>query len=96
MYVPRIDIPPCRPGEQMIEHRRIDEIGGTTAIGGLWLGLTIFCAVVVNLTVLHANPVPAVVLLLLNALIVYLRRDELASIARAFLLSGACLRHRHR
>jgi hypothetical protein len=38
---------------------------------------------VANLTVLHANPVPAVVLLLLNALIVYLRRDELASIARA-------------
>jgi hypothetical protein len=46
-------------------------------------GLTIFCAVVANLTVLHANPVPAIVLLLLNALIVYLRRDELASIARA-------------
>jgi putative oxidoreductase len=43
---------------------------------------------VANLTVLHSNPAPAVVLMLLNALIVYLRRDELASLART-LLGGA-------
>ena len=55
---------------------------GLASIGGLWLGFTMFCAVVANLTVLHANPAAAVVLGLLNALIVYLRRDELASIAR--------------
>jgi putative oxidoreductase len=58
---------------------------GLASIGGLWLGFTMFCAVVANLTVLHANPAAAVVLGLLNALIVYLRRDELASIARTLL-----------
>jgi putative oxidoreductase len=58
------------------------------AIDGLWLGTTMFCAVVANLTVLHADPAPPVVLMLLNALIVYLRRDELASLART-LLGGA-------
>jgi putative oxidoreductase len=55
------------------------------SIGGLWLGFTMFCAVVANLAVLHTSPVPAIVLGLLNALIVYLRRDELASIARTLL-----------
>jgi putative oxidoreductase len=35
--------------------------------------------------VLHTSPAPAIVLGLLNALIVYLRRDELASIARTLL-----------
>jgi hypothetical protein len=34
------------------------------------------------LAVLHTSPVPAIVLGLLNALIVYLRRDELASFVR--------------
>jgi hypothetical protein len=37
--------------------------------------------VVVCLAVLHTNPAPAIILALLNALIVYLRRDELASLA---------------
>jgi putative oxidoreductase len=55
------------------------------AIGGLWLGFTMFCAVVANLAVLHTSPAPAGVLVLLNALIVHLRRDELASIARTLL-----------
>jgi len=32
--------------------------------------------------VLHTSPLPAIVLGLLNALIVYLRRDELASVLR--------------
>jgi hypothetical protein len=48
------------------------------SIGDLWLGFTMFCAVVANLAVLHTSPVPAIVLGLLNGLIVYLRRDELA------------------
>jgi putative oxidoreductase len=58
---------------------------GLASIGGLWLGFTMFCAVLANLAVLHANPAPAIVLALLNALIVYLRRDELASMARTLL-----------
>ena len=55
---------------------------GLASIGGLWLGFNMFCAVVVCLAVLHTNPAPAIVLALLNALIVYLRRDEVTSLAR--------------
>jgi putative oxidoreductase len=61
---------------------------GLASIGGLWLGFTMICAVVANIAVLHTNPAPAIVLVLLNALIVYLRRDDLASLAR-ILLGGA-------
>jgi putative oxidoreductase len=55
---------------------------GLASIGGLWLGFTMLCAVVICLAILHTSPVPAIVLGLLNALIVYLRRDELASFVR--------------
>ena len=55
---------------------------GLASIGGLWLAFTMLGAVVADLAVLHTNPAPAIALGLLNALIVYLRRDELASIAR--------------
>jgi uncharacterized membrane protein YphA (DoxX/SURF4 family) len=58
---------------------------GLAAIGGLWLGFNMFCAAVVCLVVLHTNPAPAIILALLNALIVYLRRDELASLAGTLL-----------
>jgi putative oxidoreductase len=47
------------------------------SIGGLWLGFTMFFAVLTHLFVLHTSPAPAVVLGLLNLLIAYLRRDEL-------------------
>ncbi len=55
---------------------------GLASIGGLWLGGTMFFGVLTHLFVLHSSPVPAIVLGLLNALIVYLRRDELASLLR--------------
>jgi putative oxidoreductase len=55
---------------------------GLASIGGVWLGGTMFFAVLTHLFVLHTSPVPAIVLGLLNALIVYLRRDELASLLR--------------
>jgi putative oxidoreductase len=55
---------------------------GLAAIGGVWLGGTMFFGVLTHLFVLHTSPVPAIVLGLLNALIVYLRRDELASLLR--------------
>jgi putative oxidoreductase len=38
--------------------------------------------VLTHVFVLHTSPVPAIVLGVLNALIVYLRRDELASFAK--------------
>ena len=41
-----------------------------------------FFGVLTHLFVLHTSPLPAIVLGLLNALIVYLRRDELASLLR--------------
>jgi putative oxidoreductase len=64
------------------------EIAGAVALvyprlasfGALWLGITMFFAVLTHVFILHSNPAAAVVLGLLNTLIVYLRRDELASI----------------
>jgi putative oxidoreductase len=52
-------------------------------LGGLWLAATMFVATLTHLFVLHTTPVPAIVLGLLNLVIVYLRRDELASIVRS-------------
>ena len=54
---------------------------GMAAIGGLWLGFTMVCAVATHVFILHSSPAPAAVLLALNVLIVYLRRDELAALA---------------
>ena len=53
------------------------------SLGGLWLAATMFFATLIHLFVLHTTPIPAIVLGLLNLAIVYLRRDELASIARS-------------
>jgi uncharacterized membrane protein YphA (DoxX/SURF4 family) len=56
---------------------------GLAALGGLWLGATMFFGVLTHLLVLHTSPVPAIVLGLLNALIVYLRRAEFVSLLGA-------------
>jgi putative oxidoreductase len=50
------------------------------SIGALWLGATMVGAVTTHLFVLHTSPVPAIVLGLLNAVVVYLRRDELVAL----------------
>jgi putative oxidoreductase len=55
---------------------------GLVSFGGILLGTTMFFATLTHLFVLHTSPVPAIVLGLLNATIVYLRRDEVASFAR--------------
>ena len=52
-------------------------------LGGLWLAATMFVATLIHLFVLHTSPAPAIVLGVLNLVIVYLRRDDLASIARS-------------
>jgi putative oxidoreductase len=54
---------------------------GLASIGGLWLGGTMVGAVATHLFVLHTSPVPAIILGVLNATIVYLRRDELLALA---------------
>ncbi len=53
------------------------------ALGGLWLAATMFVGTLIHLFVLHTTPVPAIVLGLLNLAIVYLRREDLASIVRS-------------
>ena len=57
---------------------------GLVWFGGLWLGGTMFFAMLTHVFVLHTSLMPAIVLGVLNALIVYLRRDELASFAKIF------------
>ena len=53
---------------------------GLASIGAAWLGTTMAFAVATHLFILHTSPVPAIVLGLLNALVVYLRRDELVAL----------------
>jgi putative oxidoreductase len=53
---------------------------GLASIGAVWLGSTMVFAVATHLFILHTSPVPAIVLGLLNALVVYLRRDELVAL----------------
>ena len=55
-------------------------IPGLASVGALWLGGTMVGAVATHLFVLHTSPVPAIVLGLLNAVVVYLRRDELVAL----------------
>jgi putative oxidoreductase len=55
-------------------------IPGLASIGALWLGGTMVGAVATHVFVLHTSPVPAIVLGLLNAVVVYLRRDELVAL----------------
>ena len=55
-------------------------VPGLASIGALWLGGTMVGAVITHVFVLHTSPVPAIVLGVLNALVVYLRRDEVAAL----------------
>jgi putative oxidoreductase len=55
---------------------------GLASIGALWLGSTMVFAVATHVFILHTSPAPAIVLGVLNALVVYLRRDELAALLR--------------
>ena len=55
-------------------------VPGLASLGALWLGGTMIGAVATHVLVLHTSPVPAIVLGLLNALVVYLRRDELVAL----------------
>jgi putative oxidoreductase len=57
-------------------------VPGLASIGALWLGATMVGAVATHVFILHTSPVAAIVLGLLNAVVVYLRRDELAAFLR--------------
>ena len=53
---------------------------GLASIGAAWLASTMVFAVATHVLILHTSPAPAIVLGILNALVVYLRRDELAAL----------------
>ena len=55
-------------------------VPGLASIGALWLGFTMVCGVATHVFVLHTNPVPAIVLGVLNVVVVYLRRDEIVAL----------------
>ncbi len=57
---------------------------GFAAAGGLWLGFTMFVAILTHLFVLHSNPAGAVVLFGLSALLVWLRRSQLPALRARF------------
>ena len=59
-------------------------IPGFAVVGAAWLGATMFFAVLTHLVILHSSPVPALVLLALNVLVVWLRRDQLAATMAMF------------
>ena len=55
-------------------------IPGFAALAAAWLGATMFFAVLTHLFILHSSAMPALILLTLNALTVWLRRDQLAAV----------------
>src|ERR1700744_5238964 len=57
----------------------------TIPLGALWLGGTMFFAVLTHLFVLHSNPAPAGGRGMVNALILYLRRGELMTLVGTIL-----------
>jgi len=53
-------------------------VPGFAALAAAWLGATMFFAVLTHLFILHSSAMPAVILLALNVLVIWLRRDQLA------------------
>jgi len=53
---------------------------GFAALSAAWLGTTMFFAVLTHFFILHTSATPALILLALNALVVWLRRDQLISL----------------
>jgi putative oxidoreductase len=58
-------------------------VPGFAALGAAWLGATMFFAVLTHFFVLHTSAAPAAILLGLNVLVVWLRRDQLAWVRQA-------------
>src|SRR5260221_15883 len=52
-------------------------VPGFAALGAAWLGATMFFAVLTHFFILHTSALPALVLLALNVLVAWLRRDQL-------------------
>jgi hypothetical protein len=54
------------------------------AFGGFWLAATMVFATLAHIIFLHTNPAPAIVLIVLDLLVVWLCRDQLAVLRRYF------------
>jgi putative oxidoreductase len=52
-------------------------VPGLAALGAAWLGATMFFAILTHLFILPSSALPALILLALNVLVVWLRRDQL-------------------
>jgi putative oxidoreductase len=63
-------------------------IPGFAALGALWLAVTMFFATLSHLFILHTSAAPAILLLVLNLVVVWLRREQLERL-RAILASAA-------
>jgi uncharacterized membrane protein YphA (DoxX/SURF4 family) len=55
-------------------------VPGLAAAGAALLGTTMIVAVGIHLTILHTNPAPALVLIMLNAVVLWLRREQVRRI----------------
>jgi len=55
-------------------------VPGLAALGAAWLGATMFFAVLTHLFILQSSAMPALILLTLNVLVVWLRRDQLVAV----------------
>ncbi len=51
-------------------------VPGFSAYGALWLAITMFFATLAHLFAMHNNPAPALVLLVLNLVVFWLRRYQ--------------------
>jgi hypothetical protein len=60
-------------------------VPGFAALGALWLGFTMFCAVMAHLFILHSSPGGAVMLFVLSMATLWLRRGQLATLRARFL-----------
>ena len=58
-------------------------VPGFAGVAGLWLGFEMICAIVTHVTVLHTNPAPAIFLLVLSAVVAYLRRQQIGALLRS-------------
>jgi len=55
-------------------------IPGLTGIAAVWLGTTMFFAIVAHVLVLHSSPGAAIALLVLSASLAWLMRDQLLTL----------------
>ena len=51
-------------------------VPGFPAYGAIWLAITMFFAALAHIFAMHNDPTPAVVLLILNLIVFWLRRDQ--------------------